>query len=87
MRIWDKIFKKKQNTGAQKFYELTYIIEGSQQKRLSELAERFQRINGWTEKEVLQFAVIATSQDDIEAKLKFLEGIIENYEKGGVAVE
>lgn len=83
MGIKDKIFKKKRNICQKKFYELTYIIEGNQQKRFSELAERFKRINGWNEKEMLQFAVTATGQADLEMKLKFLEGIIADLEKGG----
>lgn len=85
MRIKDKIFKKKRNMCQKKFYELTYIIEDNQQKRLSELAERFKIINGWNEKEMLQFAVTATNQDDLEMKLNFLESIIADLEKGQLA--
>ena len=79
----NKIFGKKHNQKfcQQKVYELTYIIEGSQQKRLSELAEKFREVNGWNEKEMLQFAVTATQQIDIDMKLRFLEGIVENLEK------
>ena len=39
-------------------------------------------MNGWNEKEMLQFAINATNQADIELKLKFLERIIEDLEKG-----
>ncbi len=56
-----------------KFYEITYIIDDRQQEKLSALAERYQKINGWNEQEILQFAVAATSQSDIETKLQFLE--------------
>ncbi len=56
-----------------KFYEITYIIDDRQQEKLSALAERYQKINGWNEQEILQFAVAATSKSDIETKLQFLE--------------
>ncbi len=81
MRIKNKLFKKKRTINQKKFYELTYIVEDNQQKRLSELAERFKKINGWNEKEMLQFAITATSQTDLEMKFKFLEGIIADLEK------
>lgn len=87
MGIKDKIFKKKRNVSQINFYELTYIIEDGQRKRLSELAERFKRINGWNEKEMLQFAVTATQQVDIDMKLQFLEGIIRDLEKGERTIE
>ena len=41
------------------FYELIYIVEEKAQERLSALAERYKKINGWNEKEMLQFAVAA----------------------------
>ena len=87
MGIKDKIFKKKRNVSQINFYELTYIIEDGQRKRLSELAERFKRINGWNEKEMLQFAVTATQKVDIDMKLQFLEGIIVDLEKGERNIE
>ena len=46
-------------------YEVVYIIEDGQQEKLTALAERYKKINGWDEKEILQFAVTATSQADI----------------------
>lgn len=64
-----------------KFYKLMYVIEARQQKRLSELAIRFHRVNGWTEKDMLQFAITATSQADLDMKFQFLEGIIADLEK------
>lgn len=48
-----------------KFYEITYIIEDEQQERLSALAERYEKVNGWNEKEILQFAVAATSKEEM----------------------
>ena len=56
------------------FYEIRYVIEDEQQQRLLALAERYKKVNGWNEKEILQFAVTATSKYDIEAKLQFLGG-------------
>lgn len=60
---------------------MTYIVEGEAQERLSALAERYKKINGWNEKEILQFAVTAFAKSDIEIKLKFLEKNIERAEK------
>lgn len=64
-----------------KFYEITYIIEDEQRERLLALAERYEKINGWNEKETLQFAVAATSKYDIETKLQFLENEIVKLEE------
>ncbi len=64
-----------------KFYEITYIVDDEQQEKLSILAERYEKINGWNEKEMLQFAVAATSKGDIETKLRFLENEIIKLEK------
>ena len=72
---------KEKKTSTKKFYELTYMIEDNQQKRLSELAEKFGRINGWNEREMLQFAVTATNPVDLDIKLNFLEAIITDLEK------
>ena len=81
MRIKDKLFRKKRSGCRKKFYELTYIIEERQQKRLSELTERFRKINGWNEKEMLQFAVTATNQIDLDMKFQFLENLLTDLEK------
>ncbi len=64
-----------------KFYDITYIVEDEQQERLLALAERYEKVNGWNEKEILQFAVTATSKNDIESKLHFLENEIIKLEK------
>ena len=64
-----------------KFYEITYIIENEQQEKLLTLAERYKKVNGWNEKEVLQFAVTVTSKNDIDSKLHFLENEIVKLEK------
>lgn len=60
---------------------MTYIVEGDAQERLSELAKRYEKVNGWKEKEILQFAVAATSNTDIELKLQFLEEYIVHLEQ------
>ena len=82
MSIRDKLFKKRHNVHQKKYYELIYIIEEHQQKRLSELTERFRKINGWNEKEMLQFAVTATNQVDLDMKFKFLESLLTDLENG-----
>lgn len=64
-----------------KFYEITYMIEDEQHKRLSALAEHYNEIKGWDEKELLQYAVTATVKSDIETKLQFLENQIVQLEK------
>lgn len=64
-----------------KFYEITYILEDEQYKRLSQLAERYEKIKGWNEKEMLQFAVNATAKTDIDDKVRFLETQIIQFEK------
>lgn len=63
------------------FYELCYIVEDDAQERLSELAKRYKKINGWNEKDILQFAVAATNKSDIEIKLRFLEECITELEQ------
>ena len=64
-----------------KFFELTFIVEDSQEERLAALAKRFGKVNGWGEKDILQFAVAAVHKAEIEAKLDFLENVIEGMEK------
>ncbi len=80
VRIQNKILAKKHSICQKKFYELTYIIEDYQQRRLSELAESFRKRNGWSEKEMLQFAVTATNQIDLDTKFRFLESILADLE-------
>lgn len=59
-----------------KLYEITYIIDDEQEERLLALENRYKKVNGWNEKEILQFAITATSKYDIETKLRFLENEI-----------
>ena len=67
-----------------RFFELTFIVEDSQEERLAALAKRFGKVNGWGEKDILQFAVAAVHKAEIEAKLDFLENVIEGMEKGAI---
>ena len=55
-----------------KQFELTYIIDNQElEVRLEKLAERYEMINGWSEKDILQFAVNAIPQTKVY--LDFLE--------------
>ena len=64
-----------------KFYEITYMIDDEPHERLSALAERYAKANGWNEKAMLQFATASMSKADIETKLQFLEKQIVLLEK------
>lgn len=56
-------------------YELTFWLEDEQQKRLSNLAEKYKSYNNWNEKDLLQFALttLANNSNNVEMMLKFLE--------------
>lgn len=60
-------------------YELTFWLEDEQQKRLSNLAEKYKSYNNWNEKDLLQFAltVLANNSSTIEMMLEFLEHKLE----------
>ena len=62
-----------------KFYEVTIILEDSQQERLEKIAEKFKKINGWGEKEILQFVVNGLT-GNTDAMLEFLEMKAEQME-------
>lgn len=55
-----------------KFYEVTIILDNEQQERLENLAERYEKINGWGEYEILQFVVNGYTSN-IEEMLSFME--------------
>ena len=55
---------------------LTYTLEGGAQERFISLAECYKRLNDWSKKDILQFAINASSETDIEIKLQFLEKYI-----------
>ena len=63
-----------------KFYEVTIIFEDDQQERLESLARRFKGINGWGEKEILQFVVNGCA-DNTNAMLTFMEKKAEQLEE------
>lgn len=50
-------------------------------EKLSSLAKRYKKVNGWGEKEILQFALNSDSKADIEVKLQNLERHIMQLEK------
>ena len=64
--------------------ELTFIVQYSQQQRPPPLAQRFGKVNGRREKDIPQLAVAAVHKAEIEAKLDFLENVIEGMEKGAI---
>ena len=63
-----------------RFYEVTIILENGQQERLEKLAHRFKKINGWGEKEILQFVVNGCA-GNTDAMLTFMETKAEQMEK------
>lgn len=61
-------------------YEITHIIENEEWEiKLTELAQRCRKLNGWTEKELLQFAV--TSMPMYRVWLMYLEDIVIDMEQ------
>ena len=62
-----------------RFYEVTIILEDVQQERLEKLARRFKKINGWGEKEILQFVVNGYT-GNTDAMLAFMEMKAEQME-------
>ena len=69
-------------------YEITHIIDNEEwESRLTELAHRCSKLNGWTEKDLLQFAVWLMHLEDTvtdmeqEGKRKgFLEKLLKQKE-------
>lgn len=64
-------------------YELTFLLDNEQQKRLSGLAEKYKPYNGWDEKDLLQFALTALTNNgnSVDMMLEFLEVKLEQLEK------
>lgn len=61
-------------------YEITHIIDNEEwESRLTELAHRCSKLNGWTEKDLLQFAV--TSMPMYRVWLMYLEDIVIDMEQ------
>lgn len=56
-------------------YELTFLLDDKQQERLSKLAEKYKQYNGWDEKDLLQFALTAltNNSNSVDVMLEFLE--------------
>lgn len=62
-------------------YELTHTIDNEEwESKLTDLAERCKALNGWTEKDLLQFAV--TSMPMYKVWLMYLEDIVIDMEHG-----
>lgn len=55
-----------------RFCEVTVILDDKQEERLEKLAERFKKINGWQEDEIMQFVVNGMS-GNVEMMLAFME--------------
>ena len=47
-----------------KFFELTFIVEDSQEERLAALAKRFGKVNGWGEKDT-QYSCFERQDDGV----------------------
>ena len=63
-----------------KNFEIMHIIDDEElEERLKKLAERYKLINGWTEKDILQFAVNATPLTKVW--LEFMEMKADELEK------
>lgn len=62
-------------------YEIAHIIDNKEwELKLTELAKRCEKINGWTEKDLLQFAV--NSMPMYKVWLMYLEDIVIDKEQG-----
>lgn len=55
-----------------RFCEVTVILDDKQEERLEKLAERFKKINGWQEDEIMQFVINGMS-GNVEMMLAFME--------------
>lgn len=61
-------------------YEITHIVDNDEwENKLSELAQRCQKLNHWTEKDLLQFAV--TGMPMYKVWLMFLENKVIELEQ------
>ena len=45
------------------FYNVTIIFDGKQEDRLHQLAAQYNKINGWKEEDLIQFAVNALPEN------------------------
>lgn len=63
-----------------RIYEVPIIIEGEREERIARLAERYRKINGWKEQDILEFAVNAYSSY-LDVMLKLMEANADQFEK------
>ena len=62
------------------FYEITHIVDNKEwESKFSELAERCKDLNGWSEKDLLQFAV--TNMPMYKVWLMYLEDFVVDLEQ------
>ncbi len=74
---YERLSRNDEMQGESRIEEITTPI-------LNEFTEKIvvhETVNVWNEKEILQFAVAATSKSDIEVKLRFLEEYITEVEQ------
>ena len=67
-----------------RFCEVTVILDDKQEERLEKLAERFKKINGWEEDDIMQFVVNGMSAN-VERMLTYMELKAEQLEDVGIA--
>lgn len=67
-----------------RFCEVTVILDDKQEERLEKLAERFKKINGWQEDEIMQFVINGMS-GNVEMMLAFMELKAAQLEDVGIA--
>lgn len=67
-----------------RFCEVTVILDDKQEERLQKLAERFKKINGWKEDDIMQFVVNGMSAN-VERMLTYMELKAEQLEDVGIA--
>ena len=67
-----------------RFCEVTVILDDKQEERLEKLAERFKKINGWQEDEIMQFVINGMS-GNVEMMLAFMELKAAQLEDMGIA--
>ena len=63
---------------------MTVILDDKQEERLQKLAERFKKINGWKEDDIMQFVVNGMSAN-VERMLTYMELKAEQLEDVGIA--
>lgn len=63
-----------------RIYEVPIIIEGEREERIARLTERYRKINGWKEQDILEFAANAYSSY-LDVMLQLMEANADQFEK------